>query len=257
MDTQRAVDHDLASITYEHLRGRPPKLEKRDIQAVIEETGTPAGWYPLITTYDRLPAIPDSLKLPSFPQMLFDYLINHRRVNPDNKELAQIKANLRILYEAGPGAKDLEQEENNEASKDEDEITTGAHIPIPAETFLEELSIKMQLHPITIYWLLEELRAEGVRCKPEEQRLLEDRLSVLVLRLLGHRWPKQIEANEPIPAWAEQNGIIPLVNGTGKIMLVERLQGAVTRRGWGYRCPADRGSSRGTDRSEPRRVATM
>lgn len=25
----------------------------------------------------------------------------------------------------------------------------------------------MQLHPITVYWLLEELKAEGARCKPE------------------------------------------------------------------------------------------
>ena len=57
----------------------------------------------------------------------------------------------------------------------------GAHIPIPTETFLEELSVKMQLHPISVYWLLEELQAiELVHCLPEEKRLLEDHLSVLV-----------------------------------------------------------------------------
>ena len=66
----------------------------------------------------------------------------------------------------------------------EEEIASGAHIPIPTETFLEELSVKMHLHPISIYWLLEELKAEGARCKPEELRLLEDRLSVLDLALV-------------------------------------------------------------------------
>ena len=56
---------------------------------------------------------------------------------------------------------------------------------------------------------------KGVRCKSEEKRLSEDRLSVLVLRLLGHRWPKQLEADEPVPTWADEHGIIPLVAGTG------------------------------------------
>ena len=41
---------------------------------------------------------------------------------------------------------------------DEDEGASGAYIPIPTETFLEELSVKLQIHPISIYWLLEELR---------------------------------------------------------------------------------------------------
>ena len=43
----------------------------------------------------------------------------------------------------------------------EEEMASGAHIPIPTETFLEELSVRMELHPISVYWLLEELRAEG------------------------------------------------------------------------------------------------
>jgi hypothetical protein len=82
----------------------------------------------------------------------------------------------------------------------------------------------MQLHPISIYWLLEELKAEGTRSKPEELRLLEDRLCVLVLRLLGHRWPKQLEAGEPVPAWASRDGIIPLVTGTGEATLAEQVR---------------------------------
>ena len=54
--------------------------------------------------------------------------------------------------------------------------------------------------------------------------MLEDRLSVLILRLLGHRWPKQIEAAEPVPAWAVRNGIIPLVGSTGKRTLAEQIR---------------------------------
>lgn len=203
------------------------ELTKQDMQTILTETGTPAGWYPLIANYDTLPVLPDDLDLPALPQELFDYLAKHERIDPSAKELARMKANLRALYEAGPGAKNVEQEENSEAGEDDEEeegLASGAHIPIPTETFLEELSVKMHLHPISVYWLLEELRAEGVRCKPEEKERLEDRLSVLVLRLLGHRWPRQIETGEDVPAWAEQSGIIPLVGGTGKTTLAERVR---------------------------------
>src|SRR5579875_671820 len=202
-------------------------LDKGDTAAILEETGTPVGWYPLIADHDILPLLPVALDLPPLPQELFDYLETHERIQPDEKELTRIKADLRTLYEAGPGAKSIEQEETDESTENDEgekEIASGAHIPIPTETFLEELSVKMQLHPVSTYWLLEELRAEGVRCKPEEQRLLEDRLSVLVLRLLGHRWPKQLEAGEPVPDWADRNGILLLVPGTGKATLAEQLR---------------------------------
>src|SRR5205814_1195497 len=89
---------------------------------------------------------------------------------------------------------------------------------------LEELSVKLEIHPISVYWLLEELRVAGARCRPEELRLLEDRLSVLVLQLLGHRWPRQIAAGEPVPPWADADGIIPLIAGTGEAPLAERVR---------------------------------
>lgn len=207
------------------------QLTDTTIQTIIAETGTPAGWYPLIAGYDRLPELPDDLEdLPALPQELYDYLATHERITPDAHELTRIKANLRALYEAGPGAKDVElddggADEHTDEESESEEAIAGAYIPIPTETFLEELSVKIQVHPISVYWLLEELQAtEMVRCLPEERRLLEDRLSVLILRLLGHRWPKQIEAFEPVPDWAERAGIIPLVAGTGHRTLAERIR---------------------------------
>ncbi len=135
--------------------------------------------------------------------------------------MARVKTRLRALYKAGPHAKQAESHEEDGTSA---EVSAGTHIAIPAETFLETLSIRMKLHPISVYWLLEELQAnENVHCLPEERRLLEDRLSVLVLRLLGHRWPQQIEHFEPLPEWAEHSGIIPLVPCAGHKTLLERV----------------------------------
>jgi len=200
------------------------------MQQILDEIGTPAGLYPLVLNYDALPELPDNLELPEPPLELFDYLAKHKRISTDEKELARIKTNLRALYETGPGGKGVELEENeiekieDEEKEVEDEIEASVSTLISTETFLEELSVKMQLHPISVFWLLEELKAEGARCKPEELRILEDRLSVIVLRLLAHRWPKQLEAGEPVPEWASSDGIIPFVAGTGEATLAEQVR---------------------------------
>ncbi len=198
---------------------------QEDAKYIYGDTGYPSGWHPLISGYNTLPDLPAELDLPPLPQEILDYLAQHERIDPGREELARIKANLQALYEAGPGASadDLDLEEMEHVG-DNEEMTSGAYIPIPTETFLEELSVRLQIHPISVYWLLEELRAEGVRCKPEEQRLLQDRLTVIVLRLIGHRWPKQIEAGEPVPTWADPDGIIPLTPGSGDTPMAKRVR---------------------------------
>ena len=197
-------------------------LDKKDISQILDETGTPAGWHPLITAYDALPPLPEDLS--EIPGGVLNDLAEHERrcLSPD--DLATLKVNLRTLYEAGPGAK-VDIEDNNISDNGEEEAVAGAYIPIPAETFLEELSQKMQIHPISVYWLLKEgIEQEGWRCIPEERRITKDRFTVMILRMLSHRWPKQIEAGEPVPDWADADGIIPLTSGTGEATLLERVR---------------------------------
>ncbi|MCL4508026.1 MAG: BREX-1 system adenine-specific DNA-methyltransferase PglX, partial [Chloroflexi bacterium] len=217
-----AVLHTLEGLS-ERLVFAAYDITGDDLAAVLDETGIPAGWYSLIRGYDAVPPLPDGLAV---PDEVLTLLGSEPRVAPDAANLAALKRRLRSLYEAGPGGSAADSERAAAATDDEvDEVVTpGASIPIPTETFLEELAQKLELHPISVYWLLEELRQEGVRGKPEEQRLLEDRLSVLVLRLLGHRWPEQVAAGEPAPEWAEPGGIIPLTAVSGKATLAERLR---------------------------------
>jgi len=304
-------------------------VKEPECSAIYRETGTPAGFHPLIAGYDALPELPAELELPELPSEVLEYLERHPRllvasdhaggVNPAANiagkpaeagsamrgaarfsglpdpsrrleppgvgganaspgvgganaspgvgganaspgvgdaggtitptELARLKARLRSLYEAGPGAKDDGADDEGDAGAGDDEegesAVAGAHIPIPTESFLEALSVRMELHPISVYWLLEELRAEGARCKPEERRVLEDRLLVLALRLLGHRWPRELTTDNTDSTdkpetdlsgirgirairgfeWADPDGIIPLVNlGTGEATLAARLR---------------------------------
>ncbi len=201
------------------------RLDKEDIAAVLDETGTPAGWYPLIQGYDAIPSLPDYLS--QLPDEVVALLSGCERRDCAEAELIKVKNKLRSLYEAGPGAKEEDDwtELGDSREGGEEEVAVGARIPIPTETFLEELSQKMKIHPISVYWLLKEgTEEQGWRCLPEEKRILEDRFTVLVLQLLGHRWPVQIERGEPFPDWADQDGIIPLTEGSGEKTLLERIR---------------------------------
>lgn len=207
------------------------ELGPEDVQAVIDETGVPAGWNPLIAGYDRLPEAPDGIDI---PDGLADFLatLEHRQLSA--AELAATKARLRALYEAGPGAKE-ELEAPAAGDDDEEEgAALGARIPIPTETFLEELAVKIELHPITVHWLLEELKAEGVVSPPLRKAELEEYIDITLVRMLGYRWPEQ-DAYEtthgPIldPDLVDGDGIIPLVPCGDEPVAEERVRTRLVR----------------------------
>jgi hypothetical protein len=147
---------------------------------IFSETGTPAGWFLLIAGYDDLPGLPHGL--PEIPPEVFDYLKAHKRRKLTPEELADLKRRLRLLYEAGPGAKveeeepfDREETPGEGDEEEENEVVLGARIPIPTETFLEELSVRLEVHPVSVYWLLKELREkEGAVCLPELRRYTDE-----------------------------------------------------------------------------------
>jgi hypothetical protein len=231
-DMEEATTHAVAAVLHT-LEGFSERevfaaygIEGEDLGVVLDETGTPAGWHPLVAGYDTPPPLPEGLSVSE--DLLSKALCGVTRVTMDNAELGALKARLRAYYEAGPGAKREEVEDTLEVEEREDEEDDkdllGARIEIPHETFLEELSRKLEIHPISVYWLLEELRKEGARCLPEERHLLRDRMTVLVLRLFGHRWPRDVEAGVPVPEWADRDGIIPLVEGTGEKTLLDLVR---------------------------------
>jgi SAM-dependent methyltransferase len=190
-----------------------------DLQAVLDETGTPSGWFPSHEVF--MGELENAGKL-------LDSLADEERQSASFIELKNLKRRLRALYEAGRGAT-VNEDEDESAPSDDDEdseaVAVGARIPIPPETLLEEFSQKLEIHPFSVYWLLKEgIEREGWRCHPEEHRLWGDRTTVAVLRQLGHRWPKQIESDEPIPDWADPDGIIPLAPLSKESTLPERVQ---------------------------------
>ncbi len=198
-----------------------------ELSQICETTGTPAGWFSLISGFDALPKLPEGLS--EAPKELIDNFSNFKRRACSINQITDLKSRLRALYEAGPGAKfeEISEEDTSEDAEEEDksEVIFGAHIPIPTETFLEEISVKLEIHPISIYWLLKEgIEKEDWHCLPEERRFMEDNFSIMVIRLLGHCWPRQIKAGEPVPDWADKDGIIPITECYGEKILLERVR---------------------------------
>jgi hypothetical protein len=226
-------------------------LGEQDLGRALDEIGVPAGWYPLIAGYDRLPDPPEGIEL---PEGFAEYFAGLKRRELLPGELSALKARLRKLYEAGPGGKVDEDEEAVASDDEEDEAVLGAHIPIPAETFLEELSQKLEVHPVSVYWLLEELRSEGILSPPEVKRAMEQWVEVATLLMLGYRWPEQdqqeAEHGPAIdPDLVDEDGVIPLVACGNHATAAERI-----RELWG-RLFGEEGASR--SESEFRRWVGM
>lgn len=176
-------------------------LDEADVAAVLADTGTPAGW-------------------------LSDELDDASR------------SRVRSLFESGPGGtldEDAELSDTavDDDSDDNDDAPTdlGTGRPIHPETFLEELSEKAGVSPRAAWNAIQEGLTNGWRCAPEDRRIAADRVSVLVLRLLGHRWPLELEANAPVPTWADADGIVPLTSIAHEKPLIERLRERLTADG--------------------------
>jgi SAM-dependent methyltransferase len=187
-------------------------LDEADTATIIADVGIPAGWFDLVdghTDQDELPW-PGNCIAPTLPA---------------TRTTAPIMATLRAALEAGPGGS---SDDDDDAGDDEaDEGLTGQ--PIPTETFLEALAQRFSVHPISLRSLLRAgIETQDWRCPPEEQRVVRNRLTVLTLHLLGHQWPQQVIAGEPLPVWADSDGIIPITEGTHESTLLARMRARLT-----------------------------
>jgi hypothetical protein len=194
-------------------------------EMIESAVGVAASSFPLLAGYEE---VPDGVELPA---VVLKWIGQHRRLPLAPVELAELKAKLENLYQVGSKLvlDVISDDDANEANGDETEDTgpeiTAVHLQRPSETLFEEIARELRIHPFSVYALLKEgIKKEGWRSMPAEQRLIGDRFTIIVLRLLGHRWPKQIEAGEAVPAWADADGVIPITAGTDEKTFLERVR---------------------------------
>ena len=200
-------------------------LNQEDMRAIIDETGTPAGWYPLVSGYDQIPY--ESV----LPNGFGDYFAELERRSFSDSEFSFLKKRLRELYAAPPGRRPG----GAESVANADETVLGAYIPIPTETLIEELAQQVKIHPISALNVLAELRAEGMHSASEARRVLEHWASTALLLMLGYRWPKQDRYEEQTghamdPDLVDADGIIPLVRCGDHPTAAEQIATFLARR---------------------------
>ena len=170
--------------------------------------------------------IPDDAKIPEgLRSRLVDDAAQNDMQELEEEELAELWSKLRSRFEAGPGISASEFNTNgHEPEETEEKDEELSSVPIPSEYLLEDLSRELRLNPLSLFSKLKQaIQVEGWRSLPEEKQLWADRVSVMVLRLLGHCWLKQIEAGEPAADWADPDGIIPHTPLANESTLFERV----------------------------------
>jgi len=198
-------------------------LSLQATEEIMRVTGRPAGWWPLLEGYDDIPdhLLKCSTSLRQSMSSVIRYTNSVTRLATDEKTIQ----NLQILFERSfPNSFENELSANIQGETDNDD-GRGAHIAVPAETLLDELSNRTKINPISLFWLLKEgIEKCGWRRRSDEQVIISDLITISVLLLLGHRWPKQIEVGQPVPEWADEDGLIPMTEGAGEGTLLERVR---------------------------------
>ena len=192
------------------------------VRAIGYETSLPAGYFAYIKGFEQVPLLSDTF--PGSCTEIVERLKQHVCRHLSDTELLSLRETMRAHYEVGPGgqAEIADDESDTDCVDDEQQPSISARTPIPPESFLEELSAKIEVHPLSVYAMLKEgIERDGWLCLPEEMRFACDRVTVLTLRFSGHLWPRQIENGELAPSWADRDGIIPLTEGTNESLLID------------------------------------
>ena len=118
-----------------------------DRSAVLADTGTPAGWYPLVKGYDRLPETP--VLSGRLVMDVVAWCEEHPHIALTEIQRGDLDDRLKSLYETGAGRVETTVEDPDEVGDDDETAIVGARIPVPSITFLEEVARSVEIHPIS------------------------------------------------------------------------------------------------------------
>ncbi|MDA8228925.1 MAG: hypothetical protein M0T74_14750 [Desulfitobacterium hafniense] len=211
----------IAEANIEKLAFESYGLSSYGVDTIINETNPIPGLLPVIKGIDDLSSI--NFK---YPELLKNIALPTNYIELGENQINDIRNKIIESYKLGSGSVDVESDsdiENNE--KDDDDNQLEAKLIFPSESLIAELSIVAGVNPVSTYNIIEKLLNENkIQCSTESQSIASDLMSTTILRSLGHLWPKQIEANEQPPTWADEDGVIPLTEDCGEKTLLVRIR---------------------------------
>ncbi len=203
-------------------------LDRDDVAAVAAETGRASGSYALLSEHSAVP--PVSIGDPASTAILGGLLLASTHAEATDAVRLAREA-LRELYMASSvGVSEHDNDGGDETSADEEAVpgTAGDQVPLPQECTLEVLADRLRIHPVSVYWLLCELRErEAPTFNARIREFVAEHVAVLVLRAIGHRWPCDVELGAASPTWAARSGVVPVSQSGGDGTVVQRVRDAL------------------------------
>ena len=200
-------------------------LSSKTKEMILAETGIPAGWLPGLKEGTHL--------LPSIPVELDGTMLLRQEKERlhSSFDRVQLENDLREFFESGSiGAiqdaldesdlstteADVEQDDNESETENNESEDLGNGVVIPPELFLEYLANQLKTNPRSLFDLLKHwIETEGLRCRHEEFELCRDRLTYIILRAFGHRWPSHfaLGLHDPLVACKDGMAVTQKIDG--------------------------------------------
>ena len=196
------------------------------LNELLRETGLPSSWLPEVPGHSHTP---EATSRWDWVQSVIGSGVT-KAIELSENDLLSLRARLRSALDPRRSFTEATVCGENEKTQPCEHPTHVADYinEGPTESLCEALAMKEGISPATIYCLIREgIDKAGWRWPSEERRMTADRTTVIVLRLLGHRWPTQARSKEILPDWVDKDGIIPLTDDLQTTKLLEGVRRSI------------------------------
>jgi hypothetical protein len=201
-------------------------LPEAELQSILENTGTPVGWFPAVAGLG-FSEVPDfDSELVSEP-VYADVFRSVRTTIPADPLLPSKVESL--FHELVRGSKESVDEEDDWPDVDQESLATDdLRIPIPSESIVESCAARAEIHPISVYRLLDQILSGSLATSAEHCRMVERLLTQVILNILGYRWPTEDKTQQKSTVNDDAGGIVP-VNVADESSLYRRVQDSLSK----------------------------
>jgi SAM-dependent methyltransferase len=144
----------------------------------------------------------------------------------DDDLLGRIRTLLADELASGSQAED----EADDSAEEDDDDSSSTYNPT-YEGRVDAIARAVGIHPLSVCGLARELIQTGrLKDSTMMRGLALDQVSVAVLRLIGHRWPRELESEVPVSDQSAADGIVPITEAASKAALVRRVSDYLNNR---------------------------